>query len=347
MSDTNSILAEMLETSAAGYASAASALLLQTEAAAAGWAGKEWKAHLTQRVLELAASVRVNDPSLFSRRINWLRRAMSSRGGDESVLRSSLECLRDALDQELPEPFKPSIAQPLNLALDSFNSAVETDASALDPSTKEGRLALEYLTACLEARTDEAKQLILQALNDGFNPTAIYSRVLLPAQREVGQLWHIGDIHVGEERIVSTTTRDLMTLIVDRHAPKPDDSRTVILASVSGNAHDIGLRAVADLFRLDGWHVIFLGADMPTDGIVHAAMSFSPGLVVLTATLATQIHSLGNAIEQIHKLESRPKVLVGGLAFLNSPDLWRQLKADGYADDIDAAVGIGKLLADS
>lgn len=344
MTDSSAVVAEILETSAAGYASAASALLLQTEAASAGWAGQEWKAHLTQRVLELAASVRVNDPGLFARRVNWLRRAMSSRGGDDAVLRISLECLRDALDRELPAPFRPPVAQTLEQALSSFDSAIEPDAAALDPSTPEGRLGLEYLAACLEARTGDAKQLILQALEDGMDPPSIYSKVLIPAQREVGQLWHIGDINVGEERIVSTTTRDLMTLIVDRYAPDPDSSRTVVLASVSGNAHDLGLRAVADLFRLDGWRVIFLGADMPTDGILHAARSYTADLVVLTATLSTQIRNLGDAIQQLKELDTAPKLLIGGMALLNTPNLWRQLNADGYADNIDDAVAIGSKL---
>jgi methanogenic corrinoid protein MtbC1 len=118
----------------------------------------------------------------------------------------------------------------------------------------------------------------------------------------------------------------------------------VLAASVAGNAHDIGLRAAADLFRLAGWHAIFLGADMPTAEIAKAAQSYNADLIILSATLTTQISALAAAIERIRQVASGAKILVGGLALEGSPELWRQLGADAYAPDIDAAVAVGSQL---
>ena len=337
MSD-NPVVAEILETSAAGYAAAANALL-QSERA--DWPGTEWKAHLQQRVLELASAVRVNDPELFARRVRWLKRAIRARGSDESMLRSAIASLGSALNQELPEAFRPAIEQPIRLALEALDSEVETDTRALDPNIPTGRLGLQYLTACLEIRTNDAKAVVLDALDSGaIEPRQAYLDVLLPAQREIGQLWHLGEVSVGEERLVSETTRELMSLIVHKHTPEPDPGRTVLLSSVAGNAHDIGLRAAAHLFRLDGWTTIFLGADMPTTEIARAVESFDVKLVVLSATLATQLRSLSSAIAAIKQLPEAPKILVGGLALHESPDAWQTIGADSHAADLDSAVEI-------
>lgn len=343
MTNANPMVAQLLEASAQGYASAANVLLQQDPDAAKNGAGSatEWKAHLTQRIIELAAAVRANEPALFARRITWLRRAFKARGADESKLRLALESLRTALDQELPEGMKSTVEQPIRLALDSLDAEIEPKLQSLDASTSHGQLALRYLTACLEAQSEAAVQMILDALNGELTPEDVYTKVLLPAQREIGELWHAGDVSVAEERLVSETTREVMTLIVNRFAPVADESLTVLAASVAGNSHDIGLRAVADLFKLAGWHSIFLGADMPTSDIAKSAHSFDAKLIVLSATLTTQINTLAVVIDAVRQESSESKILVGGLALEGVPELWQRLGADGYAPNIDSAVSVG------
>lgn len=346
MSDAAPFAAQLLETSAAGYASAAQALLRGTPDLGSNLAGDsiEWKTHLRQRILELATAIRVGRPELFARRIGWLRRAIKARGADDRAMRAVLESLRITLDRELPEQVKATVEPPLRLAIDSLDQDLEPEPQSLDPTTPRGKLGLQYLAACLEAKPDKARQLILDALDSGLTPQEAYTDVLLPAQREIGQLWHTGDVSVSEERLVSESTRELMTLIVNRFAAEPDARLTLLAASVEGNAHDIGLRAAADLFRIAGWRVVFLGADMPSDEIVQAAQSFEPRLVALSATLTTQISALAEAIDRIKRLERAPPVLVGGLALKDSDELWRELGADAYAPDVASALDIGSKL---
>jgi methanogenic corrinoid protein MtbC1 len=348
MTQANPITAEILEASAAGYASAASALLERTVDAALpdGWGSAEWKAHLTQRILELATAIRVDNPGLFARRVNWLRRAVRARGASEADLRTALESIKEALDQELPDALKESVEQPFEMALAVFDSDIEPEASALDVTTPHGKLALEYLATCLEARSEAATELILDALNQDMKPAEIYAEVLLPAQREIGQLWHVGDVSITEERLVTETTRTVMSLIVHQYAPEAESGKTVLAASVAGNAHDIGLRALAHLFRLAGWRTIFLGANTPSIEIARAAQAFNADLVLLNATLTTQLGTLGAVIEKIKQVASSSRILVGGLALEDSPDLWKSFGADGYAPDVQSAITIGaKLIA--
>ena len=40
-----------------------------------------------------------------------------------------------------------------------------------------------------------------------------------------------------------------------------------MLACVQGNIHDVGVRAIADLFELGGWNVVNLGPNVPEDEI--------------------------------------------------------------------------------
>jgi methanogenic corrinoid protein MtbC1 len=346
MSGLNDLAAEILETSAAGFAAAALAEL-RPAAAAGPPAGDSatWRTHLTQRVLELAAAVRIEQPVLFANRIEWLRRAARARGRGEAELERALVALNTSVRRELPDHLCAAVAPSLDLGLEAFERELPAAVRTLDGETPADRLALRYLALCLEGKPHAAIELVLGELDRGLSPAAVYSDVLIAAQKEIGELWHVGDVSIAEEHLVSETTRELMALIVAKRAPPAPTGPSLVAASVSGNAHDIGLRAVTDLFRLAGWRALFLGTNMPAEEIARAATAYAVELVVLNATLSTQLHALGDAIVTIRRLAPRCKVLVGGLAFAGLPDLWRQLGADGHAPTIEAAVPLGATLA--
>jgi methanogenic corrinoid protein MtbC1 len=336
----NDMAAELLETSAAGYAAAALAELQKTEPRSDGTA---WKTHLTQRVLELAAAVRVAEPALFARRVQWLQRAARARGAGEQDLKRALDSLRAALRRELPPSLEPAVLPALELAAGSLES-VPAEPARLDASGPNQRLALRYLSSCLDGRPQDAMAAVLRALDDGLPPSVLYTQVLLAAEKEIGELWHVGDVSVAEEHLVSETTRELMALVVARSAPAEPRGATLIAASISGNAHDLGLRAAADLFRIAGWRCLYLGANVPARDIGSLAASASVDVALLNATLTTQLKALAEAVGAVRALAPSTKILVGGLAFEGLPELWRELKADAYAPSIDTAVDAGTQL---
>ena len=56
---------------------------------------------------------------------------------------------------------------------------------------------------------------------------------------------------------------------------------------------------VADFFELSGWRTIFLGADLPADDIAQATIDFESDVVVLSATLTTQLPAVTATIAAI------------------------------------------------
>jgi len=344
MNSTAPMAAEILEASSAGFAAAANAELQSRRGQGQEADAVAWQQHLQQRVMELAAAVRVGEPRLFTSRIAWLRRAAAARKKDDAEILLALESLNAALEAELPEFVSASVRPIVELALEESRRPVEPEARVVDPATVEGRLALDYIAACLDGEATDPVALILQAIDRGLTPKDVYCQVLLAAQKEVGLLWHTGDFSVTEERLVSETTRRVMALIATRFKPERVTGPTMLAASVAGNAHDIGLRTVSDLFALAGWRCIYLGANMPTAEIGQAAREYEADLAVLTATLTPQLNALTNAIGEINRLSPATRVLVGGIAFEESSELWRRIGADGFAERIDDVVGIGAAL---
>ncbi len=341
---------EILQRGASGYADFAASLMLERDPELRDRHGADvlsaWRSHLTQRVLELAAAVLVGEPRIFTSRISWTRKAFTARGQRESDLQDSVKALREVLVERLPKAaLDPSVAY-LDAALILLDEApLLPEPSALDPKRPTDRIALVYLSKILEGNAADAIEMVVAEAMGAIGPRAIYVDVLLPAQREVGRLWHAGEVTVAEEHMVTAATQRAMAVVASRAAKRPTNGRTVVVAAMSGNVHDVALRALADLFQLDGWRVIFIGSDVPLLDLPKILAFYETDLLMLGATISTQLPRVKQAIEAIReRFDTRVRVLVGGAAFDEAPDLWEKVGSDGYAGTIDHALEVGARL---
>ena len=96
-----------------------------------------WKSHLTQRILELAAAVSTGEPLMFSSRVLWSRKAFLARNQDEMDLVISLSALRDVLAENLPAAANKEALAYLQEAMDMLSGeAPVIDDSELDPKPR-------------------------------------------------------------------------------------------------------------------------------------------------------------------------------------------------------------------
>jgi MerR family transcriptional regulator, light-induced transcriptional regulator len=346
MSQSDTFAAELLEISASGYAALATErLLAQHPELAARFAPDAvgtWKAALAQRIVELAAALRLGEPQLFVARVTWARRAFAAREVPESDLRASIEALSGVLAEELPDAVRGGPAALMGAALAELGRPVADGDSFIDPHSATGRLSLEYLATVLEGDSRKATERVLAEVDAGLAVETAYLDVLVPAQREVGRLWHAGELGIVEEHVVTYTTERLMALLAHRAPRAAANGRTVVCAAVTGNVHDIAVRVLADFFDISGWRAVHLGASVPTAELAAALQYFDGDLLVLSAALSVQLPKLAEAIAAVRRLEGRTvRVMVGGLAFSDAPEIWRKLGADGYAPDALSAVRLG------
>ena len=150
--------------------------------------------------------------------------------------------------------------------LDPFESACEriVDATVrFDPD------ALEL----------EAKRVL--ALGSGL---VIFDRVLGPALRRIGELWHGGVITIAQEHLASQVV--LGTLIDLLRLSQPtDSSRRVALACFADEDHVLGLYGAALRFASWGFRTMILGARTPPSAIARVVQSLDPDVVALSVTI--------------------------------------------------------------
>ena len=290
MKQTEAITAEFVASSAPAYAAMAANRLLETNPGLASSMGNHafryWKEHMQQRLLELSAALGEREPKLFSSQVSWSVTAFQARDISPELLRQSLVCLRDVLSEELPESGQKQVGEYIDLALDRLE-VFEPGADMIVEERPHEKLSIQYMVAVLNGDSHHAINLVTTAIENGLSVEDAYEHVLLAAQREVGAMWHRAEISISEEHFVTATTERAMSVICYNADRQPANGRTIVSAAVAENVHDIGVRAVSDMFELAGWRAICLGGDAPDTDIAHAADCFEAELVLIPRGLRT------------------------------------------------------------
>ena len=105
--------------------------------------------------------------------------------------------------------------------------------------------------------------------------------VAAPLLRRVGDEWHAGRITPAEEHLATAAVQ--RTVIGAIHAlPADRNAPTLLVATPTGERHDIGALLTAASAAVSGWSVIYLGADLPPEEIARAARMTSASTIALS-----------------------------------------------------------------
>lgn len=141
--------------------------------------------------------------------------------------------------------------------------------------------------------------------------SALIFAVVLPMLRDVGDRWAAGNVRPAQEHLVSAAIRNVLGGIL-RGVPRLPRSRTLVLATPSGERHELALLCAAVLAAMQGVHVVYLGPDLPGTDIAHAATATGAEIVLIGSTVSEAIDSA--ELRHLRRLPARIQLWAGGPA---------------------------------
>jgi DNA-binding transcriptional MerR regulator/methylmalonyl-CoA mutase cobalamin-binding subunit len=208
--------------------------------------------------------------------------------GPEDVLR--LRLLREATDRG------HSIGRLAQLGNEELSDLLQ-DASRPRPPSGPGGLAGRILEAAQGFRAAECEQALTLAIAL-LPPQQLFTEVLHPLLREVGDRWHRGEFAISQERLVSSTIRRHLGLVLDTY-DRSARGRDIVFATLPGERHELGLLMAAIVCASRGFKVHYLGPDLPAPDIAQFARQVGASIVGLSVVLQDQ---LGELPRQLHAL---------------------------------------------
>ncbi|AFM19864.1 putative cobalamin binding protein [Mycolicibacterium chubuense NBB4] len=181
-----------------------------------------------------------------------------------------------------------------------------------------------------------AATTVFGALDDGMTPEDVLLDVIARVQHKVGTEWAANRITVAQEH-AATAINDRVIAALAHH---PASRRTpsagrVTVACVDGEWHALPARLLGEVLRLRGWHVDFLGAQVPTPHLIAHVHQHGPDAVALSCMIPTRLPTAHAAITACQA--AGVPVLAGGAAFGRDGRFAHRLGADAWAPDARAA----------
>jgi len=294
----------------------------------------------------LAQALALNSRALFMDYIGWARVVLGRRQVPVEALVRHLGWMAEILEETLPgEAGLRAAAMARNAAMALPGMPADL-SSHLRKDQPLAPLAHQYLEALRRGERHLACRLILDAANDGTAVKDIYLHVFQPTQHEIGRLWQTNRISVGMEHYCTATTQWIMSQLYPRIFALKKKEATLVATCVAGDLHELGVRMVADFFEMDGWNTYYLGANTPNNDVVITLIERRADMLAISASLSCHLAAVGELIRAVreHPRCAGIPILVGGHPFNQSPDLWRELGADGCGKDAQQAVTLGNQL---
>ncbi len=196
-----------------------------------------------------------------------------------------------------------------------------------------------YLQAVLCGGFTQASQVVQEALQASVPAETIYDQIFTPSMREVGQRWQTGQMSVAQEHLATGITEYCRNIVYSKQHDKGDKPiGKVMLTSVEGNQHTLGLNLLSDVFRWRGWEVYPLFSALPDEEIASAALLYGVDMVCLSVALPSQLIRATSAIETLQQSGWKGIIEIGGAAFVMHAELALQTGADFYGTDAATTV---------
>lgn len=213
---------------------------------------------------------------------------------------------------------------------------------SLDPETSDTRAAdrevvRERLWGALADRDEyAAAATVFAAMDAGMAAEDVLLDVIAPVQYKVGTEWAANRISVAQEH-AATAINDRVIAALAHHPASQTAAHAgrVSLACVDGEWHALPARLLAEVLRLRGWQVDFLGAQVPTPHLIAHLHQHGPDVVALSCSIPVRLPNAHAAV--IACQAAGYPVLAGGAAFGRDGRFARQLGADAWAPDARAA----------
>jgi len=194
---------------------------------------------------------------------------------------------------------------------------------------------------------DEAAKAAKEAIEANINPVTAIENGLAVGLRIIGDKFEEGELWL-PHLVLGAEAMEAAIKVLEEHMPKSElestSKGTVVIGTVEGDIHDLGLRIVASMLRANGFKVYDLGCDTPSLNFITKAKEVDADIIALSSLMTTTMPFMRDLLDALNSagVRDKYKVLIGGGPVTKE---WAKvIGADAYGKDAAEAVRVAKVL---
>ena len=205
-------------------------------------------------------------------------------------------------------------------------------------------LLSRYLNPLLRGERKTCRELVQTAIEGGVRPRELYRDLIWPAMEHVDRLYREERINAAEEHMATRINRTVADHLQSRMERQIALGRRIVITCASGEAEEFTAQMCADLFEADGWDVYLVGGGVPDDEVVSLVGGLQPHTLLVVGSKPTDAPAVRRLIDYIREISACPtmNIMVSGGVFNRAAGLWREVKADLFAETATEALELAR-----
>ena len=195
-----------------------------------------------------------------------------------------------------------------------------------------------HLVALLEADDTVALRSWFQQHLAAIGLRAFIHKVVAPATHALGEAWARGELEIYQEHLYTELMKSLVRQALAEHYLENGEPR-VMLTTMQGEPHSLGLLMVEALLRISGAEVISFGTEMPIRDIRRASVRHKVDIIGLSFSCN---YRSDEAIVMLSGLRQRIdpqiQIWVGGGAFSDASNMPEGIELIGGLQEVERAL---------
>ncbi|MBN1177135.1 MAG: cobalamin-dependent protein [Dehalococcoidales bacterium] len=201
----------------------------------------------------------------------------------------------------------------------------------------------DYVSLLADLKEDDVLKLTKERIDSGEDPLKILEDSR-KGMEVVGKRFADGEYFL-PELVFSGELLKQITELVKPHLKQAAETKrlgTIVLGTVAGDIHDIGLNIVDFMLDVNGFEVHNLGVDVPKEKFVDKVKETKAPIVGLSGFLTPAFDAMKDTVEALEAagLRKNIKVMIGGGQM--DDEVRKYAKADAFGKDAMAAVALAK-----
>lgn len=159
--------------------------------------------------------------------------------------------------------------------------------------------------------------ILIDMLLKNYPPISIIQDILMEGMEKVGEYFNTGKLflpQVVKSAVIMKEAVTYLTPLIKTEKIQMRDRKTIIMATVDGDVHDIGKNIVKTVLECNGYNIIDLGVMVPLSKIIDSIKNNKCHGVALSGLITPSLHEMARIAKKMKDEGIDIPLFIGGAA---------------------------------